>query len=513
MAFYSWLVEFRPPVTRASILIGLLCVGRLIGRRSLSFNWLAIAGFLVLIINPADLFALGPQLSFLAVGTIIFASDWMFWKPSEDPLDRLIANTRPPYVRWLNWMGCQTRTAFLVGGIIWMVALPLVAHEFHLVTPIALVLSPVLLIPMALALYSGLGVLLFGGWFPLAGKFCGVICGANLGFVDSLVHWAADIEGGHFWTAGPSAWAVLIFYLFVWYFAIYPKTKRSAGICFWVFIGWLCFAWFLPAKVSQLRTENRLSVTFVDVGHGTGVVLGMPTGETVLYDAGGLNSARYAAQNISGVLWDQGKTRLDAVFISHADIDHFNALSILAERFAIGKVYVSEVMATDESANVVRLFEQLKERRIAVETLSKGMRLEKFGVSMNVLHPQKLETGGNNNSNSLVLGVHFENSSLLLAGDLENEGMEALLSMKPQHFDLVMAPHHGSGRSRPLDFFEWTTPSHVVVSASAKKIDRALIEEWKDHGLHVHGTFESGAVVVELGDSVDAEGILVSDWK
>ena len=164
VCFYAWLVEFRAPVSRATILIVLLCIGRLQGQPILSFNWLAAAGCVVLLINPSDLFQLGPQLSFLAVATISFGRKWMFWPPPGDPIKRLIANTRPFHVRTVYWLGRQTRAAFLVSGLIWLVAMPLVAFRFNLVAPVALLVNPILLLPIAVALYGGLGVLVFG-WF------------------------------------------------------------------------------------------------------------------------------------------------------------------------------------------------------------------------------------------------------------------------------------------------------------------------------------------------------------
>ncbi|MDB4766499.1 ComEC family competence protein, partial [bacterium] len=76
--FYAWLVEFRPPVVRASILIILFCAARMSGRSGLSYNVLALAALIVLAINPTDLFSLGTQLSFLAVVSISFGNKWIF---------------------------------------------------------------------------------------------------------------------------------------------------------------------------------------------------------------------------------------------------------------------------------------------------------------------------------------------------------------------------------------------------------------------------------------------------
>ena len=122
--FYAWLVEFRPPVTRASILIVLFCFGKMIGERGNAINLLAAAALIVLVINPTDLFSIGPQLSFLAVTTLVLGHRWIFGEPETDPLKRLIASTRPWPVRMLTGVGRSVKTAVLVSAVIWLVALP-----------------------------------------------------------------------------------------------------------------------------------------------------------------------------------------------------------------------------------------------------------------------------------------------------------------------------------------------------------------------------------------------------
>ena len=54
-----------------------------------------LAGLVVLAYHPASLFLAGPQLSFLAVAAMILFSPLLLPQPILDPLDRLIAQTRP----------------------------------------------------------------------------------------------------------------------------------------------------------------------------------------------------------------------------------------------------------------------------------------------------------------------------------------------------------------------------------------------------------------------------------
>ncbi len=76
----------------------------------------------------------------------------------------------------------------------------------------------------------------------------------------------------------------------------------------------------------------------------------MPGGETLLYDAGRLGAPTGASRAVAGYLWSRGITHLDAIVISHADADHYNAVPALLDQFSVGSVYVSPVMFEERSA-------------------------------------------------------------------------------------------------------------------------------------------------------------------
>ena len=82
---YMLLVDAQPPVVRATVLIVAACGAVYFGRRRAGFNVLALAGLIVLVLNPVDLFNVGPQLSFLCVaGLMAMAPSWMAMTPSPD---------------------------------------------------------------------------------------------------------------------------------------------------------------------------------------------------------------------------------------------------------------------------------------------------------------------------------------------------------------------------------------------------------------------------------------------
>ncbi|MDA7887282.1 ComEC/Rec2 family competence protein [bacterium] len=305
-----------------------------------------------------------------------------------------------------NWAVRQCRMAVLVSFVIWLIALPLVAYHFHLIAPVALVANPLLLIPIAVSLYGGLAVLVLGAFLPSLATVFGELCRFSLGLIEWGVAVFQSVPLGHFWTAGPPGWSVVLFYTGVFFLVIYPETKiRSKWLPFCL-MAWLIFAWMIPARWSSKGSVQRgeeFVCTFLDVGHGSSVLLQLPDGKNVLYDSGSLGSPDYGARSIAGALWYEGIEHVDAVVISHADVDHFNALPQLVRQFSIDQVFVSFVMLKDQSSQVQELLAVLEKRGVEVVAVSIGDQpFSSSKIRFDILNPPREGIRGNDNANSVV---------------------------------------------------------------------------------------------------------------
>ena len=514
--FYAWLTEFRPPVTRAAILIALYSLGRLFGNKGFSINLLCAAGILVLAINPTDLFSIGPQLSFLAVATLTVGQKWIFPPASTDPLKRLIANTRPLPVRWFQWFLRWLRAAVYVSGAIWLIGLPLVANRFHVVAYISMLVNPLLLVPITLALYTGLATLvtgLIGG--PVA-RVCGYLCDRCLALIEHIVLQAQGISWSHIWTAGPHNISVAIFYLGLVFFAAAPIQKNRGKFIALFIAGWFLLGWWLPTKVSNLK-QRPLECTFIDVGHGTSVLINFPNGEHWLYDAGAMGSAQYGANNIASVLWYNGVEHIDTLVISHADADHYNSAPIIAEKFSIGRVVISTAAKQNDSAGFKNLLELFASMKVSVEITSRGDRWN-IGqhTKVSVLSPPPAGLQDNDNANSIVLMVDTGQQKFLLPGDLEKLGMDFLLGQPKIDFDLIMAAHHGSKNSVPAEMMQWSTPEWVVISGNRHRVSDATAARFLPSvgSRRVLRTDHCGAIRFQFNEGgADAYHWDVDSWK
>ncbi|MGH7138911.1 MAG: ComEC/Rec2 family competence protein, partial [Pirellulales bacterium] len=497
-----------PPAVRATIVVLFVSLAMLRRRRWQPMNLLAGAALVVLVMNPCDLFRIGPQLSFLAVAVLAWSGARFAPRPISDPLDRLIAVTRPWPEQAARRSLRRLAQTIAVGCCVWASSMPLVLWQFHLISPATLLLTPVLAIPVTAALISGF-LLLVVGWIapPLAAAL-GMFCDLSLWAIDSCVDFAGSLDWSHAWAPAPSGWWLCGFYAAIGAWTVLPRLCPPRRWCLGCLAGWTALGFLTP--LAQRHHQPRLECTFLSVGHGCAVLLELPGGEKVLYDAGRLGSPTAGARSVAGYLWHRGIRRLDAIVLSHADVDHYNAVPELLEKFRVGVVYVTPAMLLDEGAAMQTLVVAIRKAGVPLRETWSGDRLRVRGdCLLEVWHPTRSGVLGGDNANSLVLDVEYRGRRILLTGDLESPGLDDLLAESPRHCDVILTPHHGSARSNPPGFAAWSTPELAVVSGSFNdrrpEVERAYLAS----GARVLNTADSGAIRV----TIDAAGWHAATWK
>ena len=245
-------------------------------------------------------------------------------------------------------------------------------------------------------------------------------------------------------------------------------------------------------------------VTVVDVGQGDSIFLRSMKGETVLIDVGGKvtfgskekwqegNQTSNAEKTLIPYLQARGVSQIDYLVLTHTDTDHIGDLEVVAKRFKIKKICVSEGALTKPSfAKRIRFI------KCPVRTLKAGDKLPMMGSNLEVLYPNKIGDGGNNDS--LVLYGKLLGTSFLFTGDLEKEGEEELMASYPNlKVRVLKAGHHGSKGSSSEAFLDQLKPSLALVSAGEnnryKHPNDETLERFKERHIKVLRTDQDGAI-------------------
>ena len=180
------------------------------------------------------------------------------------------------------------------------------------------------------------------------------------------------------------------------------------------------------------------------------VLVQLPHGRTLLYDAGSLDGDRAAQRRIEGTLCERDIASLDAIVISHADIDHFNAVPRLIGTFQTGNLLTTRHFLDFEQVAVREACESAALRQVPIRLISRGDRLLlDEEVTIDVLHPRADFRSDKDNATSVVLSIEYAGRRILLTGDLESNGLDELLSREPMYVDVLLSPHHGSRAANP----------------------------------------------------------------
>jgi competence protein ComEC len=494
---YALLTGGRPPVMRAAWVIAVYCGGILLQRPVAHANAFALGWIGVAVMNPTDIFNAGCQLSFLAVAVLVWGvGRWAAEQPA-DPLQRVTDESRPWYalaalglLRWLI-------AAYAINAVVWLAVSPLVAAHFHNVSPIALLIGPPMVVLTSLALLTGFGFLLFAGWcYPLAWLF-GIATQGSLFGCELLVSLGQRLPGAYFFVADVPTWWLWVFYVplligltstFVWRHGRWALAV--AGV--WLALG--AVLQMLPHRPGEFRC------TFVAVGHGGCTVIETPNGRVIVYDAGATAGPDVTRRHIAPFLWSRGIRRIDELILSHADLDHFNGVPQLVERFAIGRVVSTPTFAERSLPAMQKTLSALDAHGLPIEIVHTGQRWEHDGVSFEVLHPPSVGPAGKENARSLVLHVRYADWAMLLTGDLEEAGLMRVLALAPPRLDVLMAPHHGSDKSNLPELAKWAKPKLVVSCQTSPPSERLSVKMYEKMGAKFLGTWPHGAITLRPSD-------------
>ncbi|MBR9918975.1 ComEC family competence protein [bacterium] len=171
ISLYAGLAGMGPSVLRSGIMFSVLSVGSVLKRRNHSLNSLCLAALIILLIKPSEIWAMGFQFSFLAVGGIVILND---------PIRSML----PVNVYFNSLFDLMS-----VSLAAQLATAPLGIYYFHQF-PNYFLLANVLILPfVSIVLVLGILIPLLGSIHPWLLKVLGEIESVYVRFIIDTVEW------------------------------------------------------------------------------------------------------------------------------------------------------------------------------------------------------------------------------------------------------------------------------------------------------------------------------------
>ncbi len=399
------------------------------GGFALAWLW-ALAG--VLALDPWAVLAPGFWLSYGAVAVLIYAgAGRVAHEPPADRSARLVAALRE---------AARTQWAVTVGLVPFALAL---FGQVSLVSPLAnAVAIPV--VTFAVVPFAVAGIAL-----PV--DTCFVAAHAILAPLMAYLAWLADAPGAAWAQRAPAGWTLAAACIGVaWMLAPRGVPGRALGAL-----------WIAPlALVVPLPPpEGVARITVLDVGQGLSVVV-RTRSHALVYDTGPrwTETADAGSRIVAPFLRHEGIARLDALVVSHQDLDHAGGAASLEGAIPILRLVSS---LPDDHPLVAEREGGRAERCLA------GSRWRWDGVDFEVLHPPPAhydDPRAKTNDLSCVIAVGAGAARVLLTGDIEARSEARLLreARDALRADAIVVPHHGSLTSSTRAFVAAVDPALAI---------------------------------------------------
>lgn len=483
---YGMLTGSSVSAMRAVSMFVLAIGARILGRSYDLLTALAVSAILLLLDTPAYLYSSSFLLSFGAVAGL---------GSLAPALNRLIDSENPWVKTLISSLAVQLMT------------LPVVLRIYGEVSILGIALNLIVLPTVSVVLVCGLCCSLVGVFSIFAAGL--VLFPGNLLLV---IYERLCILAGEFpfctWIGGaPEIWKCGVYYVVLaggirGILILHGKWEndgmkiRQKGMLLSVVLISILFLGF--------RQRNYLSVTCLDIGQGDAIVIQIPGGKNIMVDGGSSSKKNTAAGQLLPYLKNQGISVVDAILLSHTDIDHISGVQELMDlkEKHLTTLRIKYLLLPDWK-NPEPVYDELEAKAkrcgISVLKLQQGQKLQFRDATMKILSPEPGAEGTDPNEEGLVMELCYGKFRGLFTGDIGEETEKKLLP-RLDDVDFLKVGHHGSRYSSCQEFLDRIQPEAAVISCSESNTyghpSPETIKRLEQNGIKTMYTMKSGAVTV-----------------
>ena len=449
---YVAILGFPDAAARSALMLTAVAASHARGRPPARWGGLGTALLVLVALDPERLASPGFQLSFAGAAGLVG------WGP---PLRSELRRVLP------RWAPESFASAVAAGVAATLATTPIVAWHFERVSlvgiPATLAASPL----VAVALPGALLSLAADAVHPVAGRFLAGGVGRALVALAWVAHATAAPGWASVWV--PRGWVTVGLagmMLGTGLAGSATGKARRVALAGGAVAGLV--AW--PVLL-LLQARGTTEILAIDVGQGDAIAVRTPRDRWVLVDAGPAWDGDPGAAPVVRALRRSGVRRIEALVLTHPDLDHVGGAGAVLTSFAVGEI-LDPADPTGKEAYVA-LLEEAERRRIPWRRAEAGDRRSWDGVDVRVLHPSghplpEMPADMESNDESVVLAVAFGNFDALLTGDAPTGVERAILPDVSRSLEVLEVGHHGSLTSTDPALLAHAHPRVALVSVGRR---------------------------------------------
>ncbi|MDO4300092.1 MAG: ComEC/Rec2 family competence protein [Clostridia bacterium] len=273
------------------------------------------------------------------------------------------------------------------------------------------------------------------------------------------------------------------------------KIKLLSILIFVIFIINGCSNIINISENIRVNTDN--TVHFIDVGQGDSILVASD-GEYMLVDAGEEDKG----DDVVNYIRSLGISNLKYVVATHPHSDHIGGMDDVINAFEVENIIMPDTVTSTKCFE--NLLDAVEAKKVNSIEAVFGNSFELGDFKCKILGPVNISDEQNNNS--VVIKLNYNNDSILLTGDCSKEEERDIINTGVDiSADLLKAGHHGSSTSSTENFIENIKPSSAVISCG-KNNDyghphKRTMDTFEKNNIKIYRTDTDGTIIADCSGS------------
>ena len=446
---FAALTGFSPSCCRAAVMLSVFQLGILLNKESDTVTSLALAIVVCCLRNPYAILNPSLILSVTATAGILLVTA---------PVSSLFPRCK----------NSKNIAGKIYNSVINIISMSVAATIGTLPAIIYLYCSVTLLSPLTnVMIVPAVQILFFCGFLAVAVGWCPPIAAVLkwLGdilyrFCNAVTEWISDLPFCSVYV--DNWWSVLIFVLVIGVavavYLLFCKKHRMYIMPIYIAMFVAVITCFYGYDYS---VRDNITIQFVDVGQGNTAIISNDH-DAILVDCGGSGTAY---SEINRCLSRSSVRSVSAIYLTHMDWDHIKYLQNIVESYSVEMLYLP--YRTEYREDVQELLSSILKSGTHITYISSDRLITLWDKAVMKVYTEHIEPSADDeNENSLVYKLTYDQNEILFSGDVEGEGEKRLYQTYRSQLesDVLLISHHGSKNASSVEFLTYVDARIAVIS-------------------------------------------------